>query len=355
MNITYLLGAGASAEALPTYGNFEERIKSFWRFFDDTNLNNLNPENRKLAREIFAQIETFSNEFTYHSTPDKIAKKYFHTNDETINRLKQIVILFFLFEQIFISKFDDKQNVVERRCDDLILRILETTKSTKIQNQFSILNWNYDLQFELAFLKYYHSDLANVQTFVQSLPRIDNSSIDFKCNEFSIIHLNGIAYAKPQFNFSDCLGKPHSNKDSMLEYLIETWKSLNIYGNINFAEKLMFAWENINENGLLNKNQIIKDTLAVARKTEGLVIIGYSFPDFNRLIDKEILNSMKNLKTIYIQSPQANEIRKILHSDLIKNKVWKIRIENVGNWNQYYIPSGWNLPYKDDWNMTKRR
>ena len=47
-----------------------------------------------------------------------------------------------------------------------------------------------------------------------------------------------------------------------------------------------------------------------------LIIIGYSFPFFNRDIDRGILNRMKNLNKIYVQVPEKdhNAIKERLES-----------------------------------------
>jgi hypothetical protein len=44
------------------------------------------------------------------------------------------------------------------------------------------------------------------------------------------------------------------------------------------------------------------------KNTEILVIIGYSFPFFNREVDRQILNSMLKLEKVYIQAPDATDL-----------------------------------------------
>ena len=45
-------------------------------------------------------------------------------------------------------------------------------------------------------------------------------------------------------------------------------------------------------------------------KIEVMVIVGYSFPHFNRSIDDEHFRRMKSLKKIYIQDPHLGISRK---------------------------------------------
>ena len=72
--------------------------------------------------------------------------------------------------------------------------------------------------------------------------------------------------------------------------------------------------------------------------TEYLVIIGYSFPFFNRHIDKQLLTTISpTLKKIYYQEPNTD----ISEDDLINKfdlQVSKEQIKMVRNQNQYHIP-----------------
>jgi hypothetical protein len=59
---------------------------------------------------------------------------------------------------------------------------------------------------------------------------------------------------------------------------------------------LSFAWEKIRF-----EDDVIKDTISNINDTQVLVIIGYSFPYYNREIDRKIIGSMTNLEKVYIQ------------------------------------------------------
>ncbi len=74
MNVTYLLGAGASANALPTYENFKSRYDKFLSMFMDTNRNQLNEFERTGAENIYSLGQVFLEEFLFHSTPDTIIR-----------------------------------------------------------------------------------------------------------------------------------------------------------------------------------------------------------------------------------------------------------------------------------------
>lgn len=75
-------------------------------------------------------------------------------------------------------------------------------------------------------------------------------------------------------------------------------------GKIYFHNHINYAWEN---NDLTNarRNRAKK----IFSETDILIIIGYSFPPFNKEIDKELFNSLrkKDLEIIY-QDPNLDEI-----------------------------------------------
>ena len=110
MNVTYLLGAGASANCLPTYANFEKRFMQFALLFHSNSkeFQELKENYKNLANRFYTKAEDLVKEFRYHNTPDTIAKKYFHRyggNSEQLKDLKELLILFFIYEQT-ISDYD---------------------------------------------------------------------------------------------------------------------------------------------------------------------------------------------------------------------------------------------------------
>ncbi|MEO8885976.1 MAG: hypothetical protein ABI367_07925, partial [Mucilaginibacter sp.] len=72
-----------------------------------------------------------------------------------------------------------------------------------------------------------------------------------------------------------------------------------------YKNHLSFAWEHQTDNPFFNH---LKESIC---NTEILVVIGYSFPFFNRDIDKLILNKFvgNNLKKVYFQAPDAEDLR----------------------------------------------
>jgi hypothetical protein len=101
---------------------------------------------------------------------------------------------------------------------------------------------------------------------------------------------------------------------------------------------ISFAWEDEDSS---NKNIFINQRITIAReiaaKTEILVVVGYSFPFFNRKIDQEIFKSMKDtLQKIYFQDPvnDGNQLR--IQFDLSEKA--SSNIEHISQVDNYHIP-----------------
>ena len=70
--------------------------------------------------------------------------------------------------------------------------------------------------------------------------------------------------------------------------------------------------------------------------TESIVVIGYSFPYFNREIDRTIFAGIPNLKTIYIQDPNPDAVEPSLRAVLQDGS--NVKIEHQKDCTQFYLP-----------------
>lgn len=102
--------------------------------------------------------------------------------------------------------------------------------------------------------------------------------------------------------------------------------------------KVSFAWDN--EKYLTDKYNFTLENSIINAKT--LVVIGYTFPFFNRDIDRKIFDFMPNLKKIYIQDPNADQIIQNLEPVLsMKNynlNELKMNIIPKTNTDQFFLP-----------------
>lgn len=316
-NITYLIGAGASANALPLikknietkkYGLAEELIN-----FIRNNISTLLQFNEGWDSSSIQTLTELADRCLEFGTPDLYAKFLMETGDNFNYRLlKNLLSVYFKYEQEIKQSFDYRA-----------LTFLTTiTQSQRIPENIKILSWNYDVQIELAAKKL--NPLSPIgYPFVQGFkcwPNIEdgeqNSNIPF------LLHLNGVA----GFHYSD------RNLSQKID------KHYHFKSVLDKEILLSFAWEdeNIVKNNTFFENRL-KITKDIASQTEILVVIGYSFPFFNRKIDKEIFESMNpSIRKIYFQDPFNNGERIKELFDL--NEVARNNIIHVAQTENYHIP-----------------
>ena len=347
---TYLFGAGASCNCLPIYSNFNQRFEDFYKFIKDYT-KPLQTKSRKSKESLIKELEFYKTELHFHSTPDTYAKRIFHTEpEEKLNSFKLVLILFFIYEQMQAFSSDSTINLdtniekqsFDKRYDAFIAALLKPIpRKIEFIENIKILTWNYDLQFEIAYMQYDRQmGLYKAQEELQSFPRLreDNKSYQIDAQRISIFHLNGIAYFKNLGNesFDGQIGRFISEKEYLGNYIFSVYDRMKEDGLPFTTSNFSFAWESVNDSFKIT-NPTLKMALNDTSKTEVLIINGYSFPIFNRAIDVELIENMKDLKEIYIQDKySANNIKQILES-FVPNRL-KGKIFDLGFYNQFYIP-----------------
>ncbi|WP_104735208.1 SIR2 family protein [Hanstruepera ponticola] len=349
MNITYLIGAGASFESLPIVNQIEPRLLEFSELFKPYGLQEINSgiyftqdssnfsnsylskyeyksdvfyEKYNLIKQIYDEIIWLHNESKNQSSIDTLAKKLFLQKDyKNLKRLKVIMSCFFYFCQT--QSFD-------KRYDSFFASILDNLDT--IPKNIRIVSWNYDSQFEIAFKEFSKGTIDSARkTLNTQINGVENDFFD--PNMFSIFKLNGMTSEKKGI-FIDNFDY---DKFKMMEEILSVYDQ-EVYRS--FESSMSFAWEYKNED-----NNFFKNLFKSLKNTDLLVIVGYSFPFFNRKIDKDILDSMPELKKIYVQDPNNSEgiIQKI-KSLIPKKKAYfdgatrSIQYIPVTFADQFYIP-----------------
>lgn len=303
--ITYLLGAGASAKALPTVKATDstkglsqslrscaEKIKS------DTSIKKTYREYIEKTSSDMIWLADNSDKF---GTPDTFAKYLYLQSKAELPRLKNALSLYFTIEQFINEKKDDRA-------------LIFLTTVMQIGNIFptniKILNWNYDFQIQLAAEVFHEEKFYLGRTTVHTPPLIGyypslgfefNMNHEQSKNEFSLVHLNGLAGFYYNQDYEANLNYFYNDKPRELNDILE--KIIESNGKTNSL--LTFAWEQSTDSAKLLRQRVNFAKRAV-EKTDILVIIGYSFPFFNRTVDKQIFESLKTdntLKKVIYQDP----------------------------------------------------
>jgi len=182
MNITYLFGAGASANALPVVKIFNRRLERFQTY--------LKQNEKKFSNsvvEFLQDLKLVLEESNKHSTIDTVAKKNFHSyssNKEKLKKLKKVLTVFLLYEQLTQEIFQSslyaeekneflvsKKGTIDSRYDAFLASILKPVEDDFVlPDNINILTWNYDCQFELAFKEFVDNSLYNIQKKLNVFP-----------------------------------------------------------------------------------------------------------------------------------------------------------------------------------------
>lgn len=290
--------SGKILEGLPIVNEILERLEYVKTLYAKQIVQEYKEAQQVLIKDLEWLIEN-----TYrHATIDTFAKKLFLKNqkDEYI-KMKRLLSLFFKTEQLI--------NRPDGRYDTFLASVLQKNDKGKlrISDDISILTWNYDSQFEIAYKEYLSAgNYQETIDFPEQLGiEIQSSYANFlKPASFvddgtrQIFKLNGSA------SFIEDYSPAHyySFNDGELknEWVIQL---LKIYNSPKQC-MLNYAWEHETSSDL---KHIFDNSLF---KAKALVIIGYTFPFFNREVDSFLFSFIcRNVQTIYIQDPYADNIK----------------------------------------------
>jgi hypothetical protein len=339
-NITYLLGAGASAYAIPVMKNLPKSMK----YFFETLVYFLR-ENSEFTKDIElkkTQFDMLLDEINRFGTPDIVAKIAFHKGEEEkLEDLKNLLSCYMLYEQmesdikgpidqiafdqdskhltelreVIFSKDDDLgKYMISHKLDNRYVEFLSAIMKGEgdkisLADNVNIVSWNYDHQLEKAFNVFYPKTVSKIQEhfgifpitgFMDNLLNYDAKVAEVK--ECRIIKLNGTAgFSSQDYRRLRIDVNTHTLDHPTLGLL---GKRIFGYRTDQFeTNKLAFAWENDTDRARL----CIETARSKIQMSDVVVVIGYSFPNFNRQIDRQIFEGFEGSK-IYVQDLYPDEI-----------------------------------------------
>lgn len=350
--IVYLMGAGASrgirtydaphqypfttdeiVEGLPIVSELYGRLNNTYNLI--TNLSSTGkqyftqdgtPYTSEQAKDsLLKDIAWLRDETRRHATIDTFAKKLYLTNkSDEYQKLKLILSFFFVIEQL-VGKADS-------RYDTFLASILD--KRLEIPDNIKILTWNYDRQFEFVYREYAEDRYISA-TNSSRLGVFDFRKNEILSNKWSIYKINGTADLDVPLQYA--LSGEQSLGGKALDCILEQYiKSIYPYGMFANNSRLYFAWENQDwTKELFTKvSQDIQDANI-------LIVIGYTFPFFNRETDRFLFKNMPKLKKIYIQDPNAEQLKQNIQPVLSSEQnVAGLgnHITTITNCSQFFLP-----------------
>lgn len=335
----YYLGAGASygkrdkdsgsiLEGIPVVAEVPMEFDAFRNYIANAeipegnvnfwNIYQTGHDDAERARQFMLNdIDSLLEGIKEHATIDTYARKLYLTRRKPdFNKLKRLLCAFFMWEQL--------EHKPDGRYDSFLANILEL-QTLELPKDISIISWNYDSQVEMAFEAYRRNPGLHIyeKNIKGKWPELVDSGRIFK--------VNGSA------TFADLQMISAIKQDSNAPAAVQL---IQIYANFTsdtsalgfqFDTHLSFAWE-ASPNSDNMRSSIASTTL----DTEQVVVIGYSFPFFNRETDREIFRGMVNLKKVYVQDINTTAIKQSIQAVLPKDK--KIEVLPISSCEQFYLP-----------------
>lgn len=303
--IVYLIGAGASANALPVVNALPNKMLEMAQHLEERQ-SEINEEEitdrvtselsrKKHLLNIISGIKSLAELSSKSASIDTLAKKYFlKGNTKELNDLKLHLSTYFNLEQA--------KSRTDYRYDAFFASILQR-KIRDFPDNLRILSWNYDMQFEYAYSEFTNSMEIMVNQNMLNVAQ-KNANDNPEINKFGIFKLNGTAslYHKPFRNQVYMANQiSHGLNGDILREIIDSYATCITRDDV--SPLMSFAWEAESSGG-----GVIEKAKIAASNPKALVIIGYSFPLFNRGIDKIIFEQMPGLNKVYIQAKEDDAL-----------------------------------------------
>ena len=335
--IVYLIGAGASygkrdvdnniIEGLPIIEEICNRFSAIGGYFkdikklfplvkwDDSQLSDDDKKREAIRDEIYTGLEWLKREGNRHSSIDTFAKKlWFQHNWDDYKKLKRLLSFYFLVEQI--------KSKPDRRYDAFLASTLSDIGH--LPEEITIVSWNYDSQFEISYDEYRdYKELDMLHKYDTNETILDYPARLYKINGSASFREGDVCEFKSKYNFEGEQAPSAELYDELI----------TIYAKSGLSKRetnLSFAWEDTKYG-----DRLLAKLCPQIENAEVLIIIGYSFPFFNRIIDRRIINSMTKLKTAYFQDLNPETIMSRFNAINQNENIARIPQKDIG---QFFLP-----------------
>lgn len=377
-NVTYFLGAGASAgtmekPAIPILNKFNDALKDFFTklVIDELNYKDPNRDYLKSYDEINLRAfeaqasmiknrdstlgnQLFSDSFIYlviyvgnlikelddHTTVDTLARKYYLQGVD--GQFNLIILKAFL--SIYFLHLQHNENRFDMRYDSFVSTLLERGENGNLvlPNNIKVISWNYDLQFEIALKNYMKDKLSLIHHSFNIHPSMSRYNMSSTLDNFGMVKLNGTAGL-----FVDLDLRQIRDIDEIYPNEISSKELFNLFfdicrsGRFSIEPFYRYSWEDDNprfDDLLPNMKAFLHEYAKdIMRRTNHLVVIGYSFPPFNRRLDIELFNELPMNAVVYIQDKNPL-VKKNVEDIFTQFKFNNITVEFIEDTSQFHIP-----------------
>ena len=318
----YYLGAGASAKSLPVARATASRLKELADTVHSEGCG-YGGDKKERVEELVRNMRCLAQRAEAGSSIDALARRcHLRREGEELRRIKKVLSAFFLLEQSRIA--------VDPRYDEFFSYMVGFDNGRlAMPTNLRVISWNYDIQLEKSFAEFLQdSDLSEAAKGLQVFPGVPREHV---CGDlFAIYKLNGTA----SMEYAEGSGRLYTAYDLyMRSDVVSALENV-----LRFSEDpppealepyLRFAWEDD-----LQREEVLDQIVPV----DALVVIGYSFPLFNRDVDRQVLNRLE-ASEVYVQVGDEGVAVKERLGGL---GVDRRRIRIVEDLDQFYVPSSYS-------------
>lgn len=345
LKIVYYFGAGASYNAVPILNKLGDAMIAVADVVKEIITSNYHAleHNEKLFNnvrliEYVRKLKFYGEKALEFGSIDIYARRLFLLdNNAELDDLKLCISIFFdlwenYYHKIHFSFNPAGYDRIDKRYISLLSVLMEKTAlNPKLNDSVTFLSWNYDLQLEMAYESFMRSSKNSLLKINEDFSFIGNNENP----NFDVIHLNGYrGIIKMLDKFHQVLKRQNiKNEEDCLSELVDFLD--NYHSELSLGNtQIKYAWE--------DNSKAISNAIDIMLNADVLVVIGYSFPSFNREIDTKLVRAFQRgnrKRKIVYQDPNANP-------DIVKS-IFK-NSDNVliikDNLQQFYIPHEYLFP-----------
>lgn len=335
--VVYLLGAGASfgtrderngiLTGIPIVKEIKDELQNMTNLLASIPLNSKELEESK--QMLIKGFQKLKDACSDNATIDTYAKKlWLQGKKKEFAQVELLLTIFFILEQI-IHKPDKRYDTFYA---SVLQREAECFDKLTLPDDIRILSWNYDNQLEMVYREYLKKNYSEIRDYLGIYDAKGDGQKELPLKQCAIIKLNGTAnffVEEDWLQYSDTM----KIDETLLKNILNKYAECVYVERCDGRLRLNFAWEEAYSKDLLEKvtPQLIKDATT-------LVVIGYSFPYFNRKIDRAIIEKMPQLKYIYIQDKYPNRTQQYITPVIPEDKLAGIKIVPLDDVEQFYLP-----------------
>ena len=328
VSLVYYIGAGASAKSLPLVSNTPERMRALadelarGGYSEDISIN------EDLLCKLTDTIKLLADDADRSASIDVLARQcYLREDRQQLRDLKAALSTFFLLEQSRLP--------ADPRYADFFAYMADrdTHGSLAMPTNLRVISWNYDMQFEKSFAEFIDDPGFQKKRSSGEMLQVIPTGVESGVHSdglFAIYKLNGTAGAR------DNNGTLIKSYDPVVYSSPGRLAADNLRLSLHFFDQvsrgadepyLQFAWE--------DDNRRVDMLTLISRFTpvETIVVIGYSFPVFNRNLDREVFKMLRP-NTVYVQVAGDDAVTDRLSSMGVDPD----KIKVVRDQDQFHIP-----------------